>query len=114
MKEHQLTQARSTCVGISENLVMVGNSEGQLQLFDRDNEQYYTTFSEKSKEFVGNSVTAIDVHPLRPEYVVLGFANGQVVLLDVVKSPQKSLKVIKDANRNVPIINARFADWVGP
>ena len=54
------------------------------------------------------------MHPLRPEYVVLGYANGQIVLLDIVKSPQKSLKVIKDANRNVPIINARFADWAGP
>jgi len=63
---------------------------------------------------VGNAVTAIDVHPLRPEYVILGFANGQLVLLDVVKSPNKSLKVVKDSNRNVPIINARFADWAGP
>ena len=51
---------------------------------------------------------------MRPEYVILGFANGQLVLLDAVKSPNKSLKVVKDANRNVPIINARFADWAGP
>ena len=63
---------------------------------------------------MGNSVTAIDVHPLRPEFVVLGFAHGQLSLVDVVKSPNKSLKMIKDSNRNVPIINVKFADWSGP
>ena len=45
-------------------------------MFDRDSEQTHATFSEKSKEFLGNAVTAIDVHPLKPEFVVLGFERG--------------------------------------
>jgi hypothetical protein len=66
---------------------MVGNSEGAMWMFDRDTEQHYATFTEKSKEFLGNAVTAIDVHPLRPEYVALGFAKGQIVLLDILHAP---------------------------
>lgn len=52
---------------------MVGNSDGALQMFDRESQTHYDTFTEKSKEFLGNAVTAIDVHPLRSEFVVLGF-----------------------------------------
>jgi hypothetical protein len=76
--------------------VLVGNSEGQLQMFARDSEKYVATFTEKSKDFVGNAVTCIDVHPLRPEYVVLGYERGQMILIDT-KQPTKSIKVIKDA-----------------
>lgn len=61
----------------------MGNSEGAVWMFNRDNEQHYATFTEKSKEFLGNAVTAIDVHPLKPEFVILGFEKGQLVLLDV-------------------------------
>ena len=56
--------------------MLVGNSEGQLQMFGRDTEKYVATFTDKSKEFVGNAVTCIDVHPMRPEYVVLGYEKG--------------------------------------
>ena len=76
--------------------MLVGNSEGQLQMFARDSEKYVATFTEKSKDFVGNAVTCIDVHPLRPEYVVLGYERGQMILIDT-KQPTKSIKVIKDA-----------------
>jgi hypothetical protein len=62
---------------------MIGNSEGQLQMFDRETEQYYATFTEKSKEFIGNAVTAIDIHPINPDIVVIGFERGHLVLLDV-------------------------------
>lgn len=62
--------------------MLVGNSEGQLQMFGRDTEKHAATFTEKSKEFVGNAVTCIDVHPMRPEYVVLGYEKGQMILID--------------------------------
>jgi len=52
---------------------MIGKSDSSLWLFDREDEEHYATFQDKSKEFNGNSVTAIDIHPTRPEYVVLGF-----------------------------------------
>jgi hypothetical protein len=53
-------------LGLSDDLIFIGNSEGHVQMFDRENEQHFATFSDKSKDFVGNAVTAIDVHPLRP------------------------------------------------
>jgi hypothetical protein len=73
-----------------------------------------TTFSEKSKDFIGNGVTSIDVHPLRPEYVIVGYEKGQMILLDT-RMPVKSLKVIKESSsRGVPIVTAKFCDWSGP
>ena len=45
-------------------------------MFDRETEEYYATFSEKSKDYLGNSITAIDTHPTRSEYVIMGFERG--------------------------------------
>lgn len=73
VKERQITQARSTCLGLTDKFTLVGVSDGSMHVFNRDNEKYYSTYTEKSKEFIGNAVTAIDVHPLKPEYVVLGY-----------------------------------------
>ncbi len=81
-------------------------------MFDRENEEDYAIFSEKSKEFLGNPVTAIDVHPNRTEYIVLGYERGQLVLFDCT-DPKKSIKVIKDHHKNVPIVNVKFCDWAG-
>lgn len=115
MKQRELTKARSSCLGLTDSMVLMGNSEGSLMMFDRETERHLGTFSEKSKEFIGNSVTAIDVHPLKPEFVVLGYERGQIVLMDVVNSPSKSLKIIKGHHREgVPIVNIKFADWHGP
>jgi WD40 repeat protein len=110
IKEKQFSQATATCVALSDDLLFVGNSEGQVWMFDREAEDEYSTFSEKSKEFLGNSVTCIDVHPLRTEYVVLGYERGQLVMFDATE-PNKSIKVIKDHHKNVPVINIKFCDW---
>ncbi len=45
-------------------------------MFDRESEEDYASFTEKTKEFLGNAVTSIDVHPNRTEYVVLGYERG--------------------------------------
>jgi hypothetical protein len=45
-------------------------------MFDRETEEEYHIFSEKSKEFLGNIMTAIDVHPTRTEYVICGYEKG--------------------------------------
>jgi|LauGreDrversion4_2_1035121.scaffolds.fasta_scaffold17122_2 hypothetical protein len=80
-------------------------------MFDRENEQHFATFSDKSKDFIGNAVTAIDVHPLRPQYVILGFERGQIVLFDTIGAPGKSLKVVKDHHKPLAIINIKFCNW---
>eukprot|EP00347_Sterkiella_histriomuscorum_P012402 403368713 len=109
LKERSFSQARATCIALTDSLVLIGNSEGQLWMFDRENEEEYANFSEKSKDFLGNSVTVIDVHNLRPEYVVMGYERGQLVLVDI-QEPKKSVKVIKDHHK-MPIMNVKFCDW---
>jgi hypothetical protein len=42
--------------------LFIGTSEGQVWMFDRENEEDYDNFTDKSKEFLGNAVTAIDIH----------------------------------------------------
>jgi hypothetical protein len=76
LKERSFSHAKATCIAITNGLILIGNSEGHLWMFDRETEEEYTSFSEKTKEFLGNSITAIDVHPLRPEYAVMGYERG--------------------------------------
>lgn len=61
---------------MNEDILFIGNSEGQVWLFDRENEQEFSLFSEKSKDFLGNAVTSLDVHPLRSEYLIIGYERG--------------------------------------
>eukprot|EP00347_Sterkiella_histriomuscorum_P024298 403331615 len=112
VSERSFSQSRATCLGLSEDLLMIGNTDGQVWMFDRESEEDYSNFTEKSKEFIGNSVTAIDVHPNRTEYVVVGYERGQMVLFDVTE-PKKSIKVIKDHHKLAAIINIKFVDWYG-
>ena len=82
-------------------------------MFDRENEDDYDNFMDKSKEFLGNAVTAIDVHSIRSEYVVLGYERGQLVLYDATE-PKKSVKTIKDHHPNTAqILDVKFCDWFG-
>jgi hypothetical protein len=111
-KERQYSQAKATALGMSDDLLFIGNSEGQVWMFDRNNEDEYDSFSDKSKEFLGNSVTAIDIHTLRSEYVVLGYERGQIVLFDATE-PKKSVKTIKDHHPGAAIVDIKFCDWLG-
>lgn len=81
-------------------------------MFDRENEEDYDSFTDKAKEFLGNAVTAIDVHSLRSEYAVLGYERGQLVLFDATE-PKKSVKTIKDHHPGASIVDVRFCDWQG-
>jgi hypothetical protein len=50
------------------------------------------------------------VHPTRPEYVLIGYQLGQLVLVDVT-APEKALKTVKDHHKGASIANAAFCDW---
>ena len=80
-------------------------------MFDAKTEEEYDTFTEKSKEFLGNSVTALDIHSLRSEYVIIGYERGQLVLFDATE-PKKSIKSIKE-HHNCSIVDLKFCDWRG-
>ena len=108
--ERQFNNSRATCIAINEDLIFVGNSLGELWMYDKDTQEPFECFVEKSKEFYGNSITAIEIHPVRNEYVLIGYHFGQIVLLDVC-DPGKSLKVIKDHHKGSTIVNLAFCDW---
>ena len=52
------------------------------------------------------------MHPNRSEYVVLGYERGQLVLFDAT-DPKKSVKVVKDHHKRVPVTAVKFVDWQG-
>ena len=110
--ENSSIKAQATCIGLSDDLLYVGNSAGQLWMFDRGNEEMYSMFIDKHKDFNANAMTAIDVHPTRSDYVVMGFSRGQLVLLDST-DPKKALKVVKDYHKGSTITNVKFCDWRG-
>lgn len=65
-----------TSLGLSDDLLMYGTSEGVLKMHDREREDEYETFLSSKKDFGGNAITAIDVHPLRTEYIIIGNLKG--------------------------------------
>ena len=102
---------RATALAISEDLLFIGDSMGLVQMFDAKTEEVYDTFNDKSKEFFANSVTAIDVHTTRSEYVVIGYEKGQLVLFDATE-PKKAIKSINHSHK-ASIVDLKFTDWKG-
>jgi hypothetical protein len=106
--ERNYNKSRATCVTLSESTVFIGTSEGTVIMFDIGSEEYYHTFM--NKDLAGISVTAIDVHSTKTEYVVFGYAKGQLVLIDITE-PGKAIKTIKDHHKNTAIANLKFLDY---
>ena len=42
-------------------------------MYDRETQDPYQRFIEKGKEFQANPITAIEVHPQKSEYVLIGY-----------------------------------------
>ena len=94
---------------VTDELVLLGTSAGVLWAFDRDTEKLWGKFYEDDKAFKNNPITCIDVHPLRSEYVALGYEKGQIILIDLTEI-SKSKKVIKDHHKGSPLISIKFCD----
>ena len=112
MMERQFNNSKATCIALSEDLIIVGNTLGELWMYDRDTEEKYDCFKmdQKNKDFQSNAITVIEIHPARSEYVLIGYNFGQIVLIDVT-DPGKSLKVIKDHHKGSTISNLAFCEW---
>ena len=63
---------RPTCITLSNYSVIFGTSSGIIFAYDKDTEKFHSLYREEGQEYKDNCVTCIDVHPLRPEYVVFG------------------------------------------
>jgi hypothetical protein len=70
------TQSSATCCVITDEVILLGTSAGVLWAFERDTEKLWGKFFEDDKAFRGNAITCIDVHPIRTEYVILGYQRG--------------------------------------
>lgn len=107
----QKTQTNATCCVITDEVILLGTSAGVLWAFERDSEKLWGKFFEDDKAFRGNAITCIDVHPLRTEYVVIGYQFGQLILVDLT-AITKSKKVIKDHHKNAAVVSVKFLDYI--
>jgi hypothetical protein len=86
-------------------------SSGELLGFTKDGQKLWGKYCPDGKEYVKNGITCLDVHPKRPEYVVIGYHGGQLILLDCTDF-KKSVKKINDHHKNSSIVTCKFVDWV--
>jgi len=49
--ERQFNNSGATCVAVNEDLVLVGTTVGELQMYDRMSQEPYAIFVEKGKDF---------------------------------------------------------------
>lgn len=107
--------SKPTAVTITEDLILVGTSSGEVWMYDVETQQKFCSFLEKSREFHDNPVRALAAHPVKNDYVLVGYNGGQIVLLDVTEQTgdhSKAIKVIKDHHKGVPVTNLSFCDLV--
>lgn len=71
--ERSMNQSQATAIALSEDLIFVGTSLGQLWMYARDTQEPYDVFMEKGKEFQNNPITCLAVHPSRMDYVLVGY-----------------------------------------
>ena len=64
MVEDNKQSISKVTVAVSDKMYFVGNINGDLRIYKKDTEELYATFHERGKEFIGNAITAIAVHPV--------------------------------------------------
>lgn len=105
-----------TCVAVSDEVAIFANEGGHFWAYNRETQKFFGKYSDEKDEFHKNSITCIHIHPLRPEYVVLGFQGGQIVLVDLTDYDKnmhiKSRKIIKDHHKGSPLVSVKFCDWI--
>lgn len=110
-----LQTERPTCIAVSDEVVVVGTSSGTFWAYNRETCRLYGRFHDESSEFSKNAVTCIHIHPLRTEYVVVGFHGGQFMICDLSLLDKNNLikpkKFVKDHHRGVPLVSVKFCDW---
>lgn len=79
-------------------------------MYDRDTQEFYGCFQEKSKEFADNAVTVLDVHPTRTDSVLVGYQFGQMLLFETTNF-SRPIKVIREHHKGATVANMAFLDW---
>lgn len=116
LSQYNYSYAKPTVVTLTEDLILVGTTSGEVWMYDPSSQALFCQFIEKGREFSnGNPVTAIAAHPAKSDYILVGYKGGQVILLDVTEQTpdhSKSIKVIKDHHKGCPISNLQFCDSI--
>ena len=92
--------------------MIVGTTAGIVFVYEKESERFHSLWRDET--FANNEISCIDVHYYRVQYVVCGFAKGQIALLDVSKLQQhqeKSVKIIKEHHKS-PVVSVKFCDFL--
>ena len=109
-KNFGITNCVETSIAIQNEILLVGTSAGLLFAYNIKSEWPIGIHKEDGKEFIDNAITSIDIHARRPEYCVIGFARGQMALINI-NEIKKTVKLIKDHHKK-PIVSVKFCDWI--
>jgi len=66
-------------------------------------------FCEKGWEFSEKGISVICVHPLKINFVIVGYVSGQVVLVDT-NEPEKSVKIIRELHLGYAVAAVAFCE----
>ena len=98
---------------LTDEVVVLGMEVGQLWVYERESCKLYARFEDK--DYQKNAVTSCHVHPLRTEYLVVGFKGGQIILFDLAEVDKKGIlkvkKSVKDHHKGASIQTVKFCDW---
>jgi len=113
---NQRRNERDTCIAMSDEIVAIGTQQGTFNCYNRETCRPYGRFHDSSSEFENNPVTCMNIHPLRTEYMVVGFQGGQFMICDLSLLDKNNMlkpkKVIKDHHRGQSIVSIKFCDWL--
>jgi hypothetical protein len=70
------THSKPTVVAHTEDLILIGTSLGEVWMYDAESQQQFCSFTEKGRDFSGNPVTAIAAHPVKSDYILVGYNGG--------------------------------------
>ena len=99
-----------SAIAVNDILILVGTKLGQVVMYDRETQEFYGCFTEKGKEFTDNAVSVIEVHPTRPDSVLVGYQFGQMLLFEATNYT-RTIKVIKEHHKGATVANMAFLDW---
>lgn len=88
---------------------------GTFNAYNRETCNPYGRFEDHHSEFENNAVTCMHIHPLRTEYLAVGFHGGQYMIVDLSILDKnhmlKPKKLVKDHHRGEAVVSIKFCDW---
>ena len=101
---------------MSDEVVVIGTNRGTFWTYNRETCRLWGRFSDEENDFTNNPITCVHIHPLRTEYVVVGFQGGQFMICNLACKDKKDLiqptKLVKDHHEGQALVSVKFCDWI--